>query len=446
VLFVVALLCFGLASTYSAVAMMTRVTPALFPSRDINDLPFIGNVATAFSAVVPEVIQPVKPGAGSVFNRRINLLIIGVDKRPGGPDEAAYNTDTIMVATVDPVSKVISVLSFPRDMFIDIHSAQGTYKDRINSSFAVGFFHGNSIDAGAKQLELDMKENFGIQVDNWLWLDFRGVQQLIDLLGGISIDIPPELAVPDWYYTDDDLTNPHYVNFPPGLQKLDGYNAVAFGRYRNDSDLYRVKRQQLVLQTALRTAFSKGVLESSPMDLWAAYGRLVHHDVPVAQWPGRLLLLKDTAGSMATFSVGDPVDGVPSMWGDTIPETGASILRWDKQKVNYWISQAFTKSNYAKSSVEIQNGYGEDGGNRSDALGRYLKYVKYLPIVDLGGDVAAQPHTTIVLYTADRRPMAEDIAKWLGIPAIDIRVEPRTSETQPDVVVIIGRDFKLPGS
>ena len=450
ILFVVALLTFTVSSGYASVAMLTRVTPALFPGRNLalSSIPVFGTVSDAVASVIPDAIEPSKPGAGSSFNRRINLLIIGVDKRPGNIDEGPYRTDTLMVATIDPVSKVISTISFPRDMFVEIHpiGANYSYHDRINSSFATGFQAGNSIDAGAKQLEVDMKENFGIQIDHWVWMDFKGVEKLIDLVGGIDINVPNELAVYDWYYTDDDFSNPHYISILPGVQHLDGYNAVAFGRNRDPSDLYRVKRQALVVQTALRKAFSAGILEKSPSELWDAYSSLVHHDVPILKWPGYALLLKDTAGSMVTYSVGDPVDGVPSMYGDTIPETGASILRWDRAKVNYWISQAFTKSNYARSVVEIQNGYGQDGGSRSDALGRYLKYVKYLPVVDLGGDVAAQPHTEILLFTDDRRPMAEDIASWMGLPLSAIRAEPRTSDTQPDVVIVIGRDFKIPGS
>lgn len=449
VLFAAALVTFTLASGYTAVAMLTRVTPALFPGKnlEISSIPGVGNVTGVVASVIPNAIEPPKPGASSSFNKRINLLIIGVDKRPGDIDEGPYRTDTLMVATIDPVSKVISTISFPRDMLIEIHppGVNYTYQDRINSSFATGFQAGNSIDAGAKQLELDIKENFGIQIDHWVWMDFKGVEKLIDLLGGIDVDVPPELAVYEWYYTDDDFTDPHYVSFLPGAQHLDGYNAVAFGRNRTPSDLSRVKRQQLVMQTALRRAFSAGILEKSPTELWDAYSSLVHHDVPVVKWPGYAILLKDTAGTMVTYSVGDPVDGVASMYGDQL-DSGAAILRWDREKVNYWISQAFTKSNYARSTVEVQDGYGQDDGSRAVALGRYLKYVKYLPVVGIGGEVAARPDTEILLYTDDRRPMAEDIAAWMGLPASAIHAAPRTTETQPDIVIVIGRDFKIPGS
>jgi len=440
-LFVFALVTFGLASFYSAAALLTRVTPALFPGKTLN-IPGVQAVLEN----IPGQLKIEPPDATSVFNRRINLLIIGVDKRPGARDEDAYNTDTLMVATVDPVTGVASLLSFPRDMLIDIHPPDGgVYEDRINASYATGFLNGDhTFEAGASQLEKDIRLNFGIEIDHWVWLDFTGVEKLIDSLGGVNVDIPAELSVPDWWYTDDDRSNPHYVSFGTGVQHLDGYNAVAFGRYRNDSDLYRVKRQQLVLQTALGKVFSGGLL-NDPLGLWDAYSSIVHTNVPRARMLGYALLLKDTAGRMNTFSLGDEVNGLPTVYGHTT-EMGASVLLWNPDNVKYILSQAFTKATYARSSVEIQNGLGDDGAARSQQLGRYLKYSRGLPIVDVGPDAIPQPQTTITLFDTDKRQMAEDIAKWMGIPGSAIREQTKVSDSQADVVIVIGRDFKLPGS
>jgi LCP family protein required for cell wall assembly len=443
-LFVLALVTFGLASTYSSIALLARVTPALFPGKNLTNLSFIKPLASLDVPIVPGIKAP---SDASVFNKRINLLILGVDKRPAfqfdDNGNSGYLTDTIMVATIDPVGKQASVLSFPRDMWVDIHTKDFTYEDRINTSFGVGVRAGKSIKSGTDQMELDMKEDFGIDIDYYVILDFAGVEKLIDALGGIDVVIPYDLSVPEWFYSDDDI-NGQWLSFPSGAQHLNGYNAVAFGRHREyDSDLKRVKRQQLVLKTALAKVFSMALL-NDPFSLWDAYSGTVKTDIPRSKFPGYALLLKDTNGRLNTYSLGDPVNDVPTLTGFTTAG-GAAVLAWNPENVQYWLSQVFTKSQYSSSAVEIQNGYGDDGQVRAAALGRYLAYSKGLPTVYYGPDQAAQPHTTITLYGSDRKPLAEDIAGWMGIPTSEIVVLPKEDSSLPDVVIVIGKDFKLPG-
>lgn len=434
---------FALASIYSSIALLARITPALFPGKDLTNLGIIRPLASLDNPFV--TIKP--PSDASVFNKRINLLILGVDKRPNFQFEdnanSGYLTDTIMVATIDPIGKQTSVLSFPRDMEVDIHTKEFVYEDRINTSFGVGVRNGKSIGSGIDQMKLDMKENFGIDIDYYVILDFKGVENLIDALGGIEVDIPYDLSVPQWFYSDDDI-NGVWVSFPSGINKLDGYHAVAFGRHREyDSDLKRVKRQQLVMKTALQKVFTMALL-NNPLDLWDAYASTVKTDIPRSKFPGYALLLKDTNGRMNTYSLGDPVNDVPTMVGYTTPG-GAAVLQWNPENVQYWLSQVFTKTQYSASAVEIQNGYGEDGSVRSAALGRYLAYSKGLPTVYFGPDQPVQPHTTITLYGDDKRSLAEDIAKWMDIPESEIVSVPKTDSSLPDVVIVIGKDFEVPG-
>ncbi|MEP7215471.1 MAG: LCP family protein, partial [Anaerolineaceae bacterium] len=301
--FVVALLVFGLASLYTGVALLARVYPALFPGKVLfEDIRILAPLDA-----IPLGIKT--PDESSVFNQRINLLILGVDKRPGliyQPDEGNL-TDTIMIATIDPLQKTVSLLSLPRDMEIDITLPNGfKYADRINTSYGVGAREGKTPDAGFKQIRGDIKINFGIDIDHWLVLDFAGVEKLIDSVGGVDVVIPPDLAVPDWWYSDDDI-HAIYLSFPPGPVQLDGYRAVAFGRYREtDSDLKRVKRQQLVTSAALAKVFQLGLL-NNPLEIWDAYNSTVKTDIPRSRMPGYALLLKATNGRIKTYSLGDPV-------------------------------------------------------------------------------------------------------------------------------------------
>ena len=441
ILFVVALVSFAVASLYTGIAMLARVSPALFPGKSILNVPILAQLDN-----MPIGIKA--PDETSVFNQRINLLVLGIDKRPQYEyrDQDGYLTDTIMVATIDPLQKNIALLSIPRDMLIDINLPNGfKYEDRVNTSYGVGVRAGGKPEAGIKQLQVDLQANFGIEIDHWVVLDFVGVEKLIDAVGGVEVDIPYDLSVPDWFYSDDDVHGV-WLSFPSGINKLDGYHAVAFGRHREyDSDLKRVKRQQLVVQAAMAKAFQLGLL-NNPVALWDAYSSTVKTDIPRGSMPGYGLLLKDTNGRIKTYSFGDPVNGLETLSPYTTRE-GAAVLQWNHENVQYILSQVFTKAKYSASNVEIQNGYGGDEGSvRAAALGRYLAYSKGLPTVYYGPDQPAQPHTTVTLYGDSRRALAEDIARWMSISDTDIRVLPRDDSSLPDVVIVIGKDFKIPGT
>jgi polyisoprenyl-teichoic acid--peptidoglycan teichoic acid transferase len=333
---------------YVALALLSRIAPALSPGASIQ-----AAVQAAVPVAIPDINIPVvplrAPAADSVFNRRINLLIVGTDKRPNAGQNAPANTDTIMVASIDPVAKRISLLSLPRDLWVDIHPATGgSYEDRLNASWEEGILNGNSIQAGANQLQKDLKLDFGIQTDYWVQLDFRGVEDLVDAVGGINIDVPEELAVPSWLYSDDDL-NAVRVEFPPGRQYMDGYHAVAFARYRDtDNDLFRIQRQQLVVRAASAKALSTG-LQNDPFGVWSAYSSLVKTNIPEGRLPGYALLFKEVSGAIQTYSLGDPVNGVPTVSDWTSP-SGAQVLLWDAGNVQHWVNQALGQGDDVSSS------------------------------------------------------------------------------------------------
>ncbi len=428
-LFLFAIFVFGLASIYTSVAMLARVTPALFPGQSIVDVPGLKQAQKVFQ--VPK-------NEDTVFNRRINVLIVGLDKRPGWRFEGAYLNDSVMVATLDPNTKSANILSFPRDLYV----YSGEKRDKFAHSYGKGWQDGESFDAAAGRVASDLKQSFGIDVDYYVVMDFVGVAELVDALGGLELDIPPDLGVPDWYYSDDD-TNAVWVSFPQGLNPVDGYHAVAFGRYREDSDLKRVKRQQLVLTTALAKAFSLNLL-NDPKGVWDAYHDTVKTDMELTTMVRYAPLLSQAQGRINTYSLGDEVNGRQTLFSTDGGPAGF-VFEWDPENVEYILSQVFNTSSYVGANVEIQNGYGDDGDARALALGRYLQYSKHLPTVYVGPSAPAQPNTTLIVY-GNNRPLAEDIAEWMGVPATAIQVEGRAEgSTLPDVLVVIGRDFVLPG-
>ena len=445
-LFVFALLTCAITTGWTATGLLARVTPALFPSRTLPGV-------STLNSLLPGPVQIDNPDEDSFFRRRRNLLVIGLDKRPGWEFLGRYLTDTIMVATIDPNSNRGAVLSFPRDLYVTHYEPDGSirytaggfaWQGRINESYGIGVGEGNTFDAGAQQLATDLEYNFGISIDQWIILDFKGVETLVDAIGGIDITIPDDLAVYNWYYSDDDQTA-DYISIPAGEQHLNGYEAVAFGRYRDDpkGDLNRVKRQELVLQTAFRQAF-EGDMFGNALELWDAYNDVFETNIGTGSIPGYALMLKDLQGDLETYSIADPVDGVETVFGFTTAG-GASVLGWHSDNVQYWLRKAFTETAYANSNVEIWDGSGDAGGERAFALARYLDFARGLPSVYVGPSVEQRTGTTIVLYGDGKREMAEDIAEWIGAPLSAIDEREANGAAEPDVVIIVGSNFVIPG-
>ncbi len=143
-IFGLALVCCALVTGWTVMSVLAHVTPALFPSRS---LPGIDEL----NALLPPPLDIDEPDEGTGFRRRQNLLIIGLDARPGLELLDLWRTDMIMVATIDPNANVAAILSFPRDLLIDIHDRDpqvGVYQDRINVSYQRGVLYENSFAGG----------------------------------------------------------------------------------------------------------------------------------------------------------------------------------------------------------------------------------------------------------------------------------------------------------
>lgn len=445
-LYAFALITLFLAASYTGIAMLARVTPALFPGRSLNN---VGVVSLLNSVVsVPEA------SATGSFNDPIRVLVLGIDKRPQQEfqedETGTYLTDVVMVMSLDPLTKKTTLLSFPRDMLIKINRANGgSFEGRINRSYQTGVIDGKGRSAGIAQVERDLKEDFGIEIDYSVIVDFKGVEGLVNALGGVTVDIPEDLSIIDWYYSDDDR-HAQYVSFPTGINELDGYHAVAFGRNREgDSDLYRIKRQQLVVKAAVDKTFASGLVGRNMLELWDAYNAFVKTDVPRAAMPGLGDLIRRTNGSMVFYSLGDPVDDVPTMIPFTMDD-GAAVLKWNSENVQYWLSRAFPVTRYADAVVELHNAFGDQamGNSRTAALGRYLVYSQGLVTVSYGEDLPAQPKTRVILHRADQQKAAQDIAKWLklGAGAVETELVPADDLVTPDISVVVGADFVIPGA
>ena len=210
-------------------------------------------VACLILVVVPTVFSGGSDG-------RINLLLLGIDRRGG--TGWAYRTDTIMIVTLDPDSGAAGMLSIPRDLQLAI---PGHGQDRINTANVYGSLPGDP-DGGPALLASTIEASFGIPIDGYLMVDFRAFEEIVDTLGGIEVDVPK--ALHDTRYPDPRPGDPHAfktIHFDPGLQQMDGARALEYARSRmSTSDFDRAKRQQQVVLAIRERALSARAIPRWP--------------------------------------------------------------------------------------------------------------------------------------------------------------------------------------
>jgi LCP family protein required for cell wall assembly len=223
---------------------------------------------------------------------RITVLIIGLDYRDWLANEGPPRSDTMILLTIDPLTKTAGMLSIPRDMWVNI---PGSGYSRINTAYASG--EGNKLPGGGPELARKTVEQFiGVPIQYYAQVDFSTFASFIDEIGGIEI------------YNDEDLRLDPLGNGKDkiritccGMRHLGGERALAYVRFRKDKegDIARAKRQQKVI-IAIRNKvlspenfplmlgkaqtfyeqFSAGIRTNMPLDVAIRLGVLAK-DIPV---------------------------------------------------------------------------------------------------------------------------------------------------------------------
>jgi LCP family protein required for cell wall assembly len=173
---------------------------------------------------------------------RLNLLIIGLDSR--GAEGYIARTDSLMLVGANPAQLRLSLLGLSRELFIDV---PGFGAQQINVVNVLG--EQNAPGDGPRLLAESIEQDFGLQVDRYLRLDFAAFIAVVDAVGGVTVDV--EKRIVDDLYPDGE-GGVIEVIFEPGLQELTGERALQFVRTRHSDDDYaRARRQQQVIDSLL---------------------------------------------------------------------------------------------------------------------------------------------------------------------------------------------------
>jgi LCP family protein required for cell wall assembly len=196
---------------------------------------------------------------------RINVLILG---RGGAGHDGPDLTDTLVVASIDPVNKKAALLSVPRDTWV--HTKYGDTK--INAVFANAKSSalrkkGTTVDSaekvGINAIESEIEDVLGINIHYYSMVDFEGFREAVDTVGGVTINVPEELRDPTMAWENN--RNP--VLAKAGVQTMDGRKALMYVRSRHGSargDFDRAERQRLFLVALKSKIFSTGTY-SNPL-------------------------------------------------------------------------------------------------------------------------------------------------------------------------------------
>lgn len=186
---------------------------------------------------------------------RINIVFFGLRGGEISSEDCPACTDTIILLTVDPVTKTAGMLSIPRDMWVNI---PGYGYNRINTAWTIG--EAVKLPGGGPGLAMETVSQFiGVPIHYYVQVDFGTFVSFINLIGGIDVYVEERMVLDPMGSGQD-----HFVLTPGDFRHLTGKRALAYARCRHESqgctggDVGRAKRQQQVIMAIRDKVFDPG--------------------------------------------------------------------------------------------------------------------------------------------------------------------------------------------
>jgi LCP family protein required for cell wall assembly len=203
------------------------------------------------------------PSYNVVMGRSWNILLMGSDNdnKYTYPDVL---TQVMMVIHIDTVNNSVSMVSIPRDSWVNVPNIGGMHK--IDQAFFLGASQNNNFDDGVRQARLTIEKDYGITIDRYAWVGLSGFSKVIDTLGGVDVDVTHPIVDDNYPADTGSGSNPNdpyayqRLYIAPGLQHLNGEQALEYVRSRHADligDIGRTQRQQQVLE-ALKKKLNLG--------------------------------------------------------------------------------------------------------------------------------------------------------------------------------------------
>ncbi len=332
---------------------------------------------------------------------RVNILLLGI----GGPNhEGGDLSDTVMVASIDPVNNKAALLSLPRDLWVKI---PGDGSQKLNAAYAYGKQGSRAKTAAGKSQDgIDLADKtlenvLGIPIHYHAVVDFTAFQHVVDAVGGVDANVPAELSAKETFWVEG-TSHFYTLNVPAGQQHFDGTRALYFARERHvDSDFVRSQRQRLILTALKEKIFSAGTF-SNPVkisNLMSSLGSSVYTDFS-RQDISRLYKISGKIQSKNVASI-DLVTA-PHAYLTTGDIDGLSVVEpktglYDYTDIKAYVRNALRDSFIAKENASIAVYNATDVAGLATSKATYLKSYGYSITTVTNTPIVSNPATTTVV-------------------------------------------------
>jgi LCP family protein required for cell wall assembly len=349
-----------------------------------------------------------------------NVLLLGIDQRPND-DPNTTRSDTMIILSLNTQAGTAGMLGLPRDLYVPM---PGTGRlDRINTAMAYG---------GPAYAIQTVEYNTGIQIQHYVRVNFNAVVDLVDLVGGIDVDVDQDINDPT--YPDNNYGYEPFV-LNKGWQHLDGATALKYARTRHQtSDFYRLRRQQQIIMAlrdrVLSTDAITTLLPNAPSIL-STLSNSIATDMSASDIVQLILAAKDISTDQIKRVTVD--EKAAPDW--TTPQ-GGQVLLPNRERIRQLVAELYNET-AGPERIALQNGTATQG--TATSAQSYLLKLGY-NVVQVG-DSASPVDKSVILDYLGSYSSTVQLASALGLPASSISNTMETSNST-DVLVILGKDYK----
>jgi polyisoprenyl-teichoic acid--peptidoglycan teichoic acid transferase len=370
--------------------------------------------------------------------QRLTILLMGMDS-DSGSIAAPNHTDSMMLVSVDPVSKTVVLLSIPRDLWVTIPGYGDAKITEANFDGDAYGYPGGGPALAVKTVE----QNMGIHIDRYVRIDFNAFETFIDAIGGIDVNVPETIDDPT-YPDANNGYEPFYL--AAGPQHLNGHDALRYARTRHSGqgDLDRARRQQQVILAVRDKVLNLNLLPSLLAKAPLLYQSMVS-DIKMDLTLNEVLSLAVLGQQIPKENITSVVIDYNYVTDATTPD-GQEVLMGDWPKIHTLLASLFTTANANDAalikaegaSVEVLNGAGVTG--LAQATADWLR-AQGIKVVSLGtADRLDYAQTQIVDYGGKPHTTA-----WLAHTFHVLTPSTNPSPGAPaDIVIILGQDWAVP--
>lgn len=372
----------------------------------------------------------------------VNILLIGV----GGENHSGgLLADSIMIASIDPKTSTVSLLSVPRDLYVSI---PGYGKQKINAADVYGEKSTGPKGGGAVLLQEVLSTTLDIPIHYYVRVDFTGFKKIIDAIGGVDVTV--EKAINDPFYPDDKTFGykPFYIS--AGDHHLDGATALKYARSRETTtDFDRARRQQQIISAVRGKIFTADVLANpaKTTNLIQLIGSNVLTDMKADEIVQLGLLMKDVDGLKIQSQVID--NSTTQLLMDSQSSAGAYILVPRQAGGGFNDIQTFAHAYFASSRIQAENTkitIITSGGTSSQtgAVKQQLERAGFVVEVADGKAVgwpSSDKTSQLIRLTKTKKVSDKFLTDSYALPVKSTVSESIELETEPDYVMVIGSDF-----